>query len=82
MFDEDKATLRAAEATCTDSVLHSAAYGDQEAKNTVLKTPEEFINKIAMAGYLPLLTAIIKQRKDLVDFIDRSTERTPLINAA
>jgi hypothetical protein len=82
MTDKLRGVLRAAKVTCGDSILHSAACGDVESKNTLLEKPEVYIHKIAIAGYLPLLTAIIQIRPDLVKFIDSDTGRTPLINAA
>jgi len=82
MTDKLRGVLRGAEETCGDSILHSAAYGDEISKFKILEKPEDYIHKVAIAGYLPLLTAIIEQRSNLIDFRDVNTGRTPLINAA
>jgi len=82
MTDTLRGVLRVAEATCGDFILHNAAFGDKESKDRIMERPEDYISKVAIAGYLHLLTAIIDQRPDLIDYIDPTTGRTPLINAA
>jgi hypothetical protein len=82
MINQLRGVLRAAEATCGDSILHNAACGDHVPKIKLLEKPEDYIHKVAIAGYLPLLKTIIEQRPDLIDYIDPTTGRTPLINAA
>ena len=82
MTDKLNRVLRAAEATCGDSILHNAACGDKESKNKILDKPEDYFHKVAIAGHVSLLNAIIDQRPDLVNFPDAITGPTPLINAA
>jgi len=82
MTEKLRGVLRAAEATSGDSILHCAACGDQKSIKKVLERPKEYIHKVAIAGYHQLLTSIIQRRRDLIDFMDSNTGRTPLINAA
>jgi len=79
-----RGVLRVAEATCGDSILHNAACGDKNSKNIILDKPEDYIHKVAFAGYLPLLKTIIRQQKetDLIHSMEHTTRRTPLISPA
>jgi len=82
MTDTLRRVLRAAEATCGDSILHNAACGDKESKNKILDKTEDYFHKVAIAGHVSLLNAIIDQRPDMVNFPDAITGPTPFINAA
>jgi len=61
MTDKLNRVLRAAEATCGDSILHNAACGDKESKNKILDKPEDYFHNVAIAGHVSLLNAIIDQ---------------------
>ena len=78
-----RGVVRAGAATSRDLVLlHTAACGDQAARSLVMKSPEEYIHKVAIAEYVSLLAMILEKRPDFIECSDPSTGRTPLINAA
>ena len=77
-----RGVVRAGAATNGDRILHNAACGDKAAQVQILQAPELFIHKVAIAGYAPLLTMILDEKPDLLEFPDPSTGRTPLIHAS
>eukprot|EP01036_Dinobryon_divergens_P029663 gene29663-38789_t len=77
-----RGVARAAAEISGNPTLHNAACGDKAARKLIMKAPETFIHNVAIAGYLPILTEILKKHPTLVDCTRSDSGRTPLIDAA
>ena len=76
-----RGVVRAGVALSGDTRLHNAACGDQTSKKYILEAPEDYIHKVAIAGYFNLLVELVKKWPELTTYVDPDTGRTLLMSA-
>eukprot|EP01036_Dinobryon_divergens_P028163 gene28163-37063_t len=77
-----RGVVRAGVATYDDTLLHNAACGDLAAKHELIfEESENYIHKIATAGYISLLVEVLKLKPELASYVDPETRRTLLTSA-